>query len=195
MTMKKPCTIDELFFNEVERLRGCGFDPYPECQRLQVPQARDMLSAGLRFYLGDEAKWLPCYDEVAAWLSDNHGRGLLCLGPCGLGKTLIVQNILPVIIHHLYHRVVSIYSAQEMSEQIAKIIKQKFLVVDAPAFSLEAPRFLNCLFNARFSTLFIPIPHLAKEVYHFRMLCTAVYQRSPDEKFQSKNCALPLFHM
>lgn len=128
--MKKPCTIDELFFNGVERLRGCGFDPYPECQRLQVPQARDMLSAGLRFYLGDEAKWLPCYDEVAAWLSDNHGRGLLCLGPCGLGKTLIVQNILPVIIHHLYHRVVSIYSAQEMSEQIAKIVKQKFLVVD-----------------------------------------------------------------
>ena len=122
--------IDSIFSSSVEALRDCGFDPYPKCLRLQVAEAKEMLAAGLRYYLGDSAKWLPCYDEVAAWLSDNKGRGLLCLGPCGLGKTLIVQNILPVIIHRHYQRIVSTYSAQEMNDRIDDIIKYKLLVID-----------------------------------------------------------------
>lgn len=122
--------IDSIFSSSVEALRDCGFDPYPKCLRLQVVEAKEMLAAGLRYYLGDSAKWLPCYDEVAAWLSDNKGRGLLCLGPCGLGKTLIVQNILPVIIHRHCQRIVSTYSAQEMNDRIDDIIKYKLLVID-----------------------------------------------------------------
>ena len=122
--------IDEIFSGGVDALRLCGFNPYPECLHLQVPQARELLAAGLRYYLGDDAKWLPCYDEVAAWLTDNHSRGLLCIGPCGLGKTLIVQNILPVIIHRHAQRIVSTYSAQEMNENIKDIVKQSLVVID-----------------------------------------------------------------
>ena len=120
----------DIFRKSVEHLRDTGFDPYPECLHLQIPQARELLSSGLRYYLGDDAKWLPCYDQVAAWLSDNKGRGLLCLGPCGLGKTLIVQNILPVIIHRNYQRIVSTYSAQEMNDNIKDVIKHKLIVID-----------------------------------------------------------------
>lgn len=122
--------IDKIFSNGVDAMRECGFNPYPRCLHLQVPQAKEMLAAGLRYYLGSDAKWLPCYDEVAAWLADNNGRGLLCIGPCGLGKTLIVQNILPVIINQCYQRVVSTYSAQEMNDNIRDIVKQKFVMVD-----------------------------------------------------------------
>jgi DNA replication protein DnaC len=122
--------IDSIFSSSVEALRDCGFDPYPKCLRLQVVEAKEMLDAGLRYYLGDSAKWLPCYDEVAAWLADNKGRGLLCLGPCGLGKTLIVQNILPVIIHRHTQRIVSTYSAQEMNDNIKDVIKHKLIVID-----------------------------------------------------------------
>lgn len=122
--------IDSIFSSSVEALRDCGFDPYPKCLRLQVGEAKEMLAAGLRYYLGDSAKWLPCYDEVAAWLSDNKWRGLLCLGPCGLGKTLIVQNILPVIIYRHCQRIVSTYSAQEMNDRIDDIIKHKLLAID-----------------------------------------------------------------
>lgn len=128
--MKEPNRINELFGSIVDAMRDCGFNPYPCCLRLQIPQARDLLSAGLRYYLGDSAKWLPCYDEVAAWLSDNKGRGLLCLGPCGLGKTLIVQNILPVIIYRYCQRIVSAYSAQDMNDNIKDVIKHELVVVD-----------------------------------------------------------------
>jgi len=122
--------VDRIFSEGVDALRNCGFDPYPRCLRLQVGEAKEMLAAGLRYYLGDSAKWLPCYDEVAAWLADNKGRGLLCLGPCGLGKTLIVQNILPVIIHRHTQRIVSTYSAQEMNDRIGDVINHKLLVID-----------------------------------------------------------------
>ena len=120
----------DVFKNALADMRAEGFNPYPKCLRLQVPQAREILAAGLRYYLGDDAKWLPCYDEVAAWLSDNQSRGLLCIGPCGLGKTLIVQNILPVIIHECCKIGVSTYSAQEMNDNIRDIIKHKYVVVD-----------------------------------------------------------------
>ena len=119
-----------MFASSVEALRRSGFDPYPKCLRLQVVEAKELLAAGLRYYLGDSAKWLPCYDEVAAWLSDNKGRGLLCLGPCGLGKTLIVQNILPVIIHRYCQRVAWSYSAQEMNDRIADIVKKELVIID-----------------------------------------------------------------
>ena len=128
--MKEPNKIDDYFSSSVDMMRRSGFNPYPRCLRLQIPQARDLLSAGLRYYLGDSAKWLPCYDEVAAWLSDNKGRGLLCLGPCGLGKTLIVQNILPVIIYQQFERMCHTYSAQEMNDRIQDVVKHGLVVVD-----------------------------------------------------------------
>lgn len=120
----------DIFSKSVELMRNSGFNPYPKCLHLQVPQARELLYAGLRYYLGDNAKWLSCYDEVATWLSDNKGRGLLCIGPCGLGKTLIVQNILPVIIYRQYQRFVSSYSAQEMNDRIEDVVKRSLVVVD-----------------------------------------------------------------
>ena len=123
-------TISDIFSKGVDDLRTFGFDPYPKCLRLQIPNAREFLAAGLKYYLGDKAKWLPCYDDVAAWMTDSQGRGLLCLGPCGLGKTLIVQNILPVAIKQYYQRIVRIYSAQEMNDRIADIVKHHYVIID-----------------------------------------------------------------
>jgi len=56
--------------------------------------ARAKLWSGLRHYMAD-AQWLPAYEDIAAWYADNGGRGLLCTGFCGLGKTRICKDILP----------------------------------------------------------------------------------------------------
>ena len=56
----------DVFKNALADMRAEGFNPYPKCLRLQVPQAREILAAGLRYYLGDDAKWLPCYDVANA---------------------------------------------------------------------------------------------------------------------------------
>ena len=36
-------------------------------------------------------EWLPEYEEVAAWMCDNKGKGLLLSGDCGRGKSNIVM--------------------------------------------------------------------------------------------------------
>ena len=122
--------LDELFGRSVKQLRDHGFDPYPRRLSWHIAMAREQLAAGLRYYLGDGAHWLPCYDEVASWLADNKGRGLLCLGPCGLGKTLICQNILPVILYQNTRKVVSVYSAQDMFDRTKEVCGKGLVVVD-----------------------------------------------------------------
>lgn len=48
-----------------------------------------------------EFEWLPEYDKIAAWLTDNEGKGLLLSGAPGRGKTLIAQCVIPFIIKSL----------------------------------------------------------------------------------------------
>ena len=122
--------FDELFRQSVAGLLDHGFDPYPQRLHIQIPQAREQLAAGLRYYLGAEAKWLPCYDEVAAWLSDNKGRGLLCVGDNGLGKTLICQNIIPVLLQQNMRRIVKTYSALDMNLKLDELLRLKLLGID-----------------------------------------------------------------
>lgn len=123
-------TFDDIFKQGVNSLHDFGFNPYPERLRIQIPQAREQLAAGLRYYLGTDAKWLPCYDEVAAWLTDNKGRGLLCVGDNGLGKTLICQNIIPVLLQQNLRRIVRTYTALDMNLKLDDLLKAKLLGID-----------------------------------------------------------------
>lgn len=111
-------------------MRDYGFNPYSQRLRITIPNARERLMAGLRYYLGDRAKWLDCYDAVADWLTDNKGRGLLCVGTCGLGKTLLCQNILPVLIHQYTRVIPEAVTANEMNERIDRLVNERCVVVD-----------------------------------------------------------------
>lgn len=97
----------------------------------QIPQftianARERLEKGLQHYLGDRARWLPCYDQVVEWLSDNKGRGLLCIGTSGLGKTLVCEKILPVIIG----RKIKTVTADALHNQIDDLLKERAVIID-----------------------------------------------------------------
>ena len=70
------------FRQTIEQLRDTGFSPVPEAVSVRIPDARNVLWNGIRYFAGNEARWLPAYDEVAAWMADNQGRGLLCFGNC-----------------------------------------------------------------------------------------------------------------
>ena len=45
----------------------------------------------------DVYKHLPEYDEIIDWLSDTNGRGLMLMGECGLGKSTILNYVIPAI--------------------------------------------------------------------------------------------------
>ena len=40
---------------------------------------------------------LPAYDEIIDWLVDTKGRGLMLMGNCGLGKSTIMNYVIPAI--------------------------------------------------------------------------------------------------
>lgn len=102
------------------------FMPSPQRSNIAIPNARERLENGLKYYLGDTYQWLPAYDKVAEWLSDNKGRGLLCVGTSGLGKTMICRNILPVI---LGRDIVSC-TAREMNNRIDDLLKERCVIID-----------------------------------------------------------------
>lgn len=98
----------------------------PQCPRFTIPDARERIEKGLQHFLGDDARWLPAYDRVAEWLSDNKGRGLLCVGSSGLGKTLVCEHILPVILG----RQIRTVTAREMNSQIDELLRERCVIID-----------------------------------------------------------------
>ena len=70
----------------------------PDEGRLRITtrgDAQEQLMWALVRKVGDRAQWPDEYDQIAAWLSDNQGKGLMLIGDCGRGKSLITTEILP----------------------------------------------------------------------------------------------------
>ena len=74
------------FKKTIDNLRKTGFNPVPNLVNIAIPDAKNILWQGLNYFT-ENAEWLPEYEEIASWLSGNNGRGLLCHGNCGRGKS------------------------------------------------------------------------------------------------------------
>lgn len=72
---------------------------------LQFADAKNLLMAGLRHFIGDDAQWLQGYDDIAQWMADNQRKGLLLSGTNGRGKSVICRDILPMLVEHFYRSV------------------------------------------------------------------------------------------
>ena len=109
---------------------------------IHLENAKDVLKRGLHYFLGEEAKWQPEYDEVADWLEDNKCMGLLCVGDCGRGKTLLCQKIMPTIFKCYLDNELLVYDANDINDAYKDEVKKtdlinsrKFLMIDD--FGLE----------------------------------------------------------
>lgn len=45
----------------------------------------------------DEFQMLPEYEQVIDWMTDTADKGLLLMGDCGRGKSVILNYVLPVL--------------------------------------------------------------------------------------------------
>lgn len=114
------------FAQVVDHLKKGGLYADGQSIHISIPNARQRLEDGLRYFLGNEYTWLPCYERISDWLTDNKGRGLICPGTSGVGKTLICQRILPV----LFGRNVVTVTAQEMNTRIDELLKERVVIID-----------------------------------------------------------------
>ena len=62
-------------------------------------ELKEMFIKAFKYYdrTIDVYKHLPEYDEIIDWLSDTNGRGLMLMGECGLGKSTILNYVIPAI--------------------------------------------------------------------------------------------------
>lgn len=121
--------INEVIGRETERIwRG----NVVEDKRVYIttPDARSILARGIRYFLGPDALWLEEYDQIADWLGDNKGRGLLCAGDCGRGKSVICQKVLPVIFQHWHGLIMNTITATELNDRFDEFCRYKILSID-----------------------------------------------------------------
>lgn len=70
--------------------------------RISIDDSENLIKRGLRYFFGERASWIPEYDKLTDWLKDNRGRGLLCCGDGGRGKTFVCERILLPLIMRKY---------------------------------------------------------------------------------------------
>lgn len=103
---------------------------YQNRPHITMPDARARLEEGLRKCLGDRMKWLPAYDTVAQWLTDNKGRGLLCVGTSGLGKSVVCQQVVRQLLSEAFGHPVPSVSSLEMNRQIDSLLQERCIIID-----------------------------------------------------------------
>jgi len=97
---------------------------------IKTLDARSVLARGIRHFVGEKAVWLPEYEQVAEWLSDNKGLGLLCAGDCGRGKSVICQKVIPVIFQFIHKKIMNTCTAIELNALFDEYKQYKILSVD-----------------------------------------------------------------
>ena len=76
----------------------------------------------------DTYKHLPAYDEIIDWLVDTKGRGLMLMGECGLGKSTILNYVIPAIFRTKTNKSLKSISAKDLGV-IEKSITT-FIIID-----------------------------------------------------------------
>ena len=97
-------------------------------KRINNAWGRELIDEGMSFYVG-KYTWLQCYDEIVEWLADNGGKGLLCVGDFGLGKTFICTKILTAMFDEWKWDYICV-SAYEMSRRVDDVKKHEIIIID-----------------------------------------------------------------
>ena len=121
--------INEIIGKETERIRQ-GSSADDNRVYISTPDARSILARGIRHFVGPNAVWLDEYEQVAEWLADNKGKGLLCVGNCGRGKTVICQQVLPVIFQHWHRLIMNTTTAIELKDRFDEFKQYKIISID-----------------------------------------------------------------
>ena len=102
--------------------------------RIDTCDPRRELWAAICQYVKKEPKWLPCYEDMARWLSDNNSRGLLCIGTSSLGKSVICCQALPYLFKRHFDLETRVVTSTEMNQQIDDLLaycgQKRVIIID-----------------------------------------------------------------
>lgn len=97
---------------------------------LKLPNAKEILHAAMKYFIGEKFVWIDEYNQVAEWLSDNEGRGLILHGINGNGKSMLIQKAIPAIFLKYHNRVVNCYDSSNLNVNADEIMTKRFISID-----------------------------------------------------------------
>lgn len=105
-------TIEDTF-KDAEYLQPKKFNRFKLGKKEEI---KDMFIKAFNFYdkTIDVYEHLPTYDLIIDWLCDNKGRGLMLMGKCGLGKSTILNYVIPAIFRTKTNKVLRSIPAKEI---------------------------------------------------------------------------------
>ena len=93
-------------------------------------ELKEMFIKAFKYYdrTIDKYEHLPAYDEVVDWLVDTKGRGLMLMGECGLGKSTILNYVIPAIFRTKTNKVLRSIPAKELAAVERNVAP--FIIID-----------------------------------------------------------------
>jgi len=93
-------------------------------------ELKEMFIKAFKYYdrTIDKYEHLPSYDEIIDWLIDTRGRGLMLMGECGLGKSTILNYVIPAIFRTKTNKVLRSVPAKELAAVERNVAP--FIIID-----------------------------------------------------------------
>jgi DNA replication protein DnaC len=115
-----------------------SFDDYDKYRipQISMPHAGDYFLIALKSICNqkgipdDKIQFLPEYEKVVEWLTDNKQKGLIMGGANGRGKSLIGEYVIPSILRHVMGKVVNCYKSTEINQNLDVIMTKKYVYID-----------------------------------------------------------------
>lgn len=118
------------FDTVVSKLTKDGLLRVPERIYFKTDNAKETLQSAMSYFIDNAVQWLPEYNKIAEWLTDNQGKGLFCIGNCGRGKSLICTLALPCILNAVHGKIVHVMTAQELNANLNTALTRAIVCID-----------------------------------------------------------------
>ena len=119
-------TIEDTFKN-ADFLQPKVYNRYKLGAREEI---KEMFIKSFEYYDRTVEKYehLPAYDEIIDWMVDTKGRGLMLMGECGLGKSTILNFVIPAIFRTKTNKILRSVPAKELGTVDRN--KAPFIIID-----------------------------------------------------------------
>lgn len=119
-------TIEDTFKN-ADFLQPKVYNRYKLGAREEI---KEMFIKSFEYYDRTVEKYehLPAYDEIIDWMVDTKGRGLMLMGECGLGKSTILNFVIPAIFRTRTNKILRSIPAKELGAVDRN--KAPFIIID-----------------------------------------------------------------
>ena len=119
-------TIEDTFKN-ADFLQPKVYNRYKLGAREEI---KEMFIKSFEYYDRTVEKYehLTAYDEIIDWMVDTKGRGLMLMGECGLGKSTILNYVIPAIFRTRTNKILRSVPAKELGAVDRN--KAPFIIID-----------------------------------------------------------------